>query len=99
MQGTAYDFTPTASDPNGEVLTFSIANMPSWAAFSTTTGRLSGTPSASDVRSYPNIRISVSDGRLTTNLGAFTINVVSTSTGQCNVELDATDAEYRWQSR
>ncbi len=33
------------------------------------------------MRSYPNIRISVSDGQLTTNLGDFTINVVATSPG------------------
>jgi hypothetical protein len=81
MQGTAYSFTPTASDPNGDVLTFSVVNLPSWATFSATNGRLSGTPSASDVRSYPDIRISVSDGQFTTNLATFTINVVATTNG------------------
>jgi hypothetical protein len=81
MQNSAYDFTPTASDPNGDVLTFRVANLPSWATFSATTGRLSGTPAASDVRSYPNIRISVTDGQLTTDLAVFTINVVATTPG------------------
>ena len=38
--GAAYSFTPTASDPDGGTLTFSIANRPSWATFSATTGRL-----------------------------------------------------------
>jgi hypothetical protein len=37
-------FTPTAADPDGRALTFSIANKPAWASFSTTNGRLSGTP-------------------------------------------------------
>jgi len=32
-------FTPTASDPDGQALTFSITNKPSWASFSTSTGR------------------------------------------------------------
>jgi hypothetical protein len=81
--GSAYSFTPTASDPNGNTLTFSIANKPSWAAFSTTTGRLSGTPSASNVGSYANVTIRVSDGTTTVSLAAFTITVsaVSSSSG------------------
>ena len=31
--GQAYSFTPTASDPDGQALSFSIANRPSWATF------------------------------------------------------------------
>jgi hypothetical protein len=42
--GRAYSFTPTASDPDGQVLKFSINWKPAWASFSKTTGRLSGTP-------------------------------------------------------
>ena len=61
--GTAYSFTPTASDPDGNTLTFSIANKPSWATFNTGTGRLQGTPSAGDVGTTTGIVISVSDGR------------------------------------
>jgi len=71
----AYTFTPSASDPDGQPLTFSIANCPSWASFSTATGRLSGTPSASQVRTYSNIVISVSDGSLSASLPAFSITV------------------------
>lgn len=74
---SAYSFTPTAVDPEGQRLTFSIANKPSWAAFSTTTGRLSGTPSASNVRTFSNILISVSDGSLSTSLPAFSITVTA----------------------
>jgi Putative Ig domain len=81
MQGTQYVFTPTASDVNGDVLTFSVVNRPSWATFNTATGRLQGTPAASDIRSYTGIRISVSDGRSTTDLGTFSIDVVATTSG------------------
>ena len=73
--GSAYSFTPTASDPNGNTLTFSISNKPSWATFSTTTGRLSGTPSSSNVGSFSNISIKVSDGTSTVSLPTFAITV------------------------
>jgi hypothetical protein len=73
--GTAYTFQPTASDPDGDALTFSIASMPSWATFSTATGRLSGTPASSHVGTYSNIVIGVSDGQVTTQLAAFSIVV------------------------
>ena len=36
----AYSFAPTAIDPEGQTLASPISNKPSWAAFSTTTGRL-----------------------------------------------------------
>ena len=74
-QGTAYSFQPTASDPDGNPLTFSITNRPSWATFSTTTGRLQGTPTASNVGTISNIAISVSDGQATAQLPAFAIVV------------------------
>jgi hypothetical protein len=73
--GTAYSFTPSASDANGDALTFSIANKPSWASFSTSTGRLSGTPSATQTGTYSNIVISVSDGKAKVSLPAFSIAV------------------------
>ena len=77
MQGTAYAFTPTASDPDGNTLTFSIANKPGWAAFSTTTGALSGTPGAGTVGATTGIVITVSDGTVTASLPAFTLTVTA----------------------
>lgn len=75
IAGSAYSFTPSASDPEGNALTFSIKNQPSWASFNSATGQLSGTPVAANIGSYPNILISVSDGTLTASLAAFTITV------------------------
>jgi hypothetical protein len=79
--GSAYTFQPTAADADGDTLMFSITNKPSWATFSTTTGRLTGTPSAGDVGSFTNISISVSDGKVSTNLAPFgiTVNQVAVS--------------------
>lgn len=71
----AYSFTPSAADPDGQALSFSIANLPAWASFSTTTGRLSGTPNTTQVRTYSNIVITVSDGSLSASLPAFSITV------------------------
>jgi hypothetical protein len=78
--GSAYAFTPTASDPEGKTLAFSITNKPAWATFSTTTGKLSGTPSSAQTGTYSNIAIKVSDGSLTASLPAFSIVVSSTTT-------------------
>jgi hypothetical protein len=74
--GSAYSFRPSASDPDGNALSYSIANRPSWATFNTSTGQLSGTPTAAQAGSYGNITISVSDGRATASLAAFAISVV-----------------------
>ena len=79
--GQTYSFTPTASDPEGDALTFSISNTPAWASFDAATGTLSGTPSAGDVGSYANISINVSDGILSDTLGPFSIDVQAISTG------------------
>ena len=73
--GQAYYFRPTASDREGNPLTFAIANRPSWATFNSTNGTLSGTPGSGTAGTYPNITIRVSDGRVTTSLPAFAITV------------------------
>jgi hypothetical protein len=79
-QGTAYAFQPTAADADGDSLTFTIANRPSWATFNANTGRLSGTPGSTNIRTYSNIVISVSDGKASAALPAFSIAVASTNT-------------------
>lgn len=78
---SAYSFQPTATDANDDALTFSIANKPSWATFSTTTGKLSGTPDAASVGTYSNIVVSVSDGKVSASLPAFNIAVNQLSLG------------------
>lgn len=73
--GQQYSFQPVGSDPDGDRLTYSITNRPTWATFSTSTGRLSGTPADAHVGTYSNIVIRVSDGRRTASLPAFSIVV------------------------
>ncbi len=80
VERSLYSFTPTVIDANvgiGGQFTFDIDNMPVWASFDTTTGRLSGRPPFGAVGNYPGIVISVSDdGGLTyVDLSAFAIAV------------------------
>ena len=75
LEGALYGFVPTASDPEGQALTFSIVNKPSWAAFASSSGQLSGTPPAGSAGSYPNVTISVTDGTNKVSLAPFSITV------------------------
>lgn len=68
---TTYDFRPTARDPEGRTLRFSIVNKPSWAAFSVNSGALMGYPKSPG--SWNNIQIRVSDGVNVATLPAFAI--------------------------
>jgi hypothetical protein len=83
--GTAYSFQPSAADPDGNTLTFSITNAPSWATFNPATGGLTGTPTAGDVGTSGIIVIAVSDGRVSISLTAFTITVLQAATGTAAV--------------
>ncbi len=74
--GVQYAFQPKAADPNGDPLTFTIANRPAWATFNASTGALVGTPTTTSVGGT-NIIISVSDGKLSASLPAFAITVAS----------------------
>ena len=86
---TAYSFQPSASDPDGNTLTFSIQNRPAWATFNTGTGRLSGAPALTDIATFSNIIISVTDGTATASLPAFSLAVVQTATGNVTVNWTA----------
>lgn len=82
---SAYSFTPDADDPDGDNLTFSIQNLPAWASFDTSTGRLTGTPSVGDVNVYTDVVIVVSDGDASATLGPFSIDVQAVATGSATL--------------
>jgi hypothetical protein len=85
LEGEAYDFRPSASDPDGDTLIFSVANKPSWAAFDASTGRLYGSPGAGDSGSYANIVISVSDGKAQASLSGYTLTVQQIALGSATL--------------
>ncbi len=81
QSSAAYSFTPTASDPEGNALTFSVMGAPAWASLNPSTGRLSGTPGPNDVGSTEGIVITVSDGSGYASLPAFTLVVQPNTSG------------------
>lgn len=76
--GEHFLFTPTAVDPEGDHLTFSITGRPAWLTFDPATGALSGTAAAAQVGLYRDIAIEVSDGTNTARQPPFTLEVVAT---------------------
>jgi hypothetical protein len=74
--GQAYSFRPSASDINGDALTFAITGRPAWATFNSATGQLSGTPTTAGT--FASIVISVSDGKGgVSSLAPFSITVMA----------------------
>ena len=82
-----YRFTPSATDADGDTLTFRIENRPEWATFSADTGQLAGTPGNGDIGTYSGIVITVSDGTASAALPFFTITAqaAQTETGSATI--------------
>jgi hypothetical protein len=89
LYGNPYSFTPTATDADGDTLTFTVQNLPSWASFNSTSGELSGTPTLGNIGSYQDIVISVSDGALSNSLPAFSVDVTQAALGSITLQWDA----------
>jgi hypothetical protein len=79
--GQSYSFQPSATDADGDVLTFSISGAPSWVKLNSATGLITGTPTSADVGVDAGIVLQVSDGKATVSLAPFTITVAAASTG------------------
>ena len=85
--GQPYSFRPTASDADGDPLTFTVTNKPAWASFDTANGTLYGTPTTSGT--FANIVIRVSDGKASASLPAFAIAVTANPTRSVTVSWRA----------
>jgi hypothetical protein len=85
--GSTYKFQPTAKDPDGKTLSFSVQNKPAWASFSIASGLLDGTPTSTQVGNYGNIIISTSNGQYSSSLPGFNVAVTTTqpATGNATV--------------
>jgi len=88
VSGATYRFTPSASDDDGDVLTFSVENLPSWATFSSTSGELTGRPSDEHIGTHSNIVITVTDGADSAELGPFAITVEPFAHGVVTLRWD-----------
>ena len=76
-----YEFAPSASDADGDTLTFDVQSKPTWANFDLSTGRLYGQPTLADVGEYNGIVVSVSDSTSSASLPAFSVAVTETALG------------------
>jgi len=86
--GQAYSFTPSATDADGDALSFSISGQPAWADFDTTTGSLTGTPAVAHIGVTPAVTISVSDGPTSASLAPFDLEVTAIAVGSATVSWD-----------
>lgn len=80
MAGTTYLFQPSATDGDGDTLTFSASGLPSWASIDTRTGAVQGSPTNTHVGTTSDIVIRASDGTAVATLPAFRITVMATQT-------------------
>jgi hypothetical protein len=88
MVDETFEFAPSARDPGGQHLRFSIVNRPRWTQFDPATGRLAGTPGDADTGTYDRIRISVSNGVGEAALPEFSLRVSDTGKGSATVDWD-----------
>ncbi len=89
VAGSAYVFQPTVVTTVGTA-TFSASGLPGWASIDPGTGRISGTPAASDVGTTGAIAVSAVDGGTTASLPAFTIQVTAPQTASGSASLSWT---------
>ncbi|HEX4050523.1 MAG TPA: cellulase family glycosylhydrolase [Steroidobacteraceae bacterium] len=73
--GSVYTVQVRAQATADDSIGYSIQNKPGWATFSTASGQLQGTPSATDLGTYPNVVISASDASGTASLPGFAVTV------------------------
>ena len=89
LMGDQYSFSPTATDPDNDPLTFSVQGKPGWLSFNSGNGALTGTPSLADVGTFTGIAVSVSDGNLSANLPQFNVDVVQNADGSITLSWTA----------
>ena len=75
--GRNFSFAPEATDPDGDNLSFSVANKPKWAQFDPASGSLQGRPGPADVGRYEDVTITASDGHTSNALTPFDVVVVA----------------------
>lgn len=103
-EGATLTFNVTATDKDGDALTYSMVNGPAGSTFNASTRTFSWTPALGSGGYYPNVQFSVTDGvntvSTTTNITVLNIartptlaaiaNATTTELGTTNVSISAT---------
>jgi hypothetical protein len=71
-----FSFIPSASDANGDAMTFSVLGQPAWTQFDTGRGRLYGTPGLSNIGVHGPVTLKATDTHGAFSTLKFTLNVV-----------------------
>ena len=74
--GVAFDYQPLVADAEQDTLHFTATNLPAWATFDPTSGRISGMPGGNDVGTYEAITIKVADATHEVIAAPFSIHVI-----------------------
>ncbi|GEA05259.1 hypothetical protein KUL42_00200 [Alteromonas sp. KUL42] len=97
VAGNVYSFQPTIADvdvDNLSELTITSENVPSFLMFDSSDGSLSGQPSETDVGTYSDITITVTDNESASNELNFKLEVVSNNTAPiANNMVQSTDED------
>jgi hypothetical protein len=88
--GEAYDWKPTATDEDGDTLSFSVVNLPPWASMDPASGHITGTPGENDVGVYESIAITVGDSKQQSATAPFSITVTG--------EVGSGVASLQWET-
>lgn len=86
VAGQPYSFQPIVANTSGSGK-FTITHQPAWAKFDSSTGKLSGTPTAAQVGQYAGITINLMAGNNIVELPAFTITVAASDSQSGAVTL------------
>jgi len=78
LEGASLSFTVSATDADGDSLTYSASGLPAGASFNNSTGAFSWTPAANQSGSYP-VTFTVSDGSASDNE---TVSIIVTDVNQ-----------------
>jgi len=63
-EGRLLEFQVSATDPDGDILTYSASNLPQGASFNAGSRTFSWTPAYNQAGTYPNVHFAVTDGSL-----------------------------------
>jgi len=73
--GDAFDYLPSAQDPDRDTLRYTAVNLPPWANIDAATGHIRGTPGPDDAGLYESISITVADATHQVATAPFSITV------------------------